>query len=389
MHPERRAVLLLGVFCCLARTQAQDPVCVPLEFGTRIAIFRGNDTPPTHLDEWNKYAFDFVLPVGSPVYAAASGTVVVVKEDSAGPTGQWRDNNQIAILHEDGFAALYEHLKKDGVAVVVGQQVLAGDLIGWSGNTGNSAGPHLHFVMRGWRDMLQPAVPTRFLEVQNGGVPKTNEMVVSRNFPIREIVGELADLIELYGVCADADAREALAPELGRVSREKMPETVRRRIAAVKDRSDLRAIHERWRKKLLDRVEAELTGARDRLTTLRAGGTPEAIHRFATLAHRDFAFCDQVREFEASAKEQKKALGPSLDDPKLEALLRYRSAVTSAVRAEIKWLGTRKGLDQTAPRSVKALFEAAIKVAPSEETRTALERHLESPPFGAESRPSR
>lgn len=47
----------------------------------------------------------------------------------------------------DNTWAIYVHLKVNGVAVTEGQRVNVGDLIGYSGNTGNSTGPHLHFAV--------------------------------------------------------------------------------------------------------------------------------------------------------------------------------------------------------------------------------------------------
>ena len=49
------------------------------------------------------------------------------------------------VLHDDWTTGEYYHLKKDGVLVEVGDRVVAGQKIGLSGNTGNSALPHLHF----------------------------------------------------------------------------------------------------------------------------------------------------------------------------------------------------------------------------------------------------
>ncbi|WP_277619852.1 M23 family metallopeptidase [Chryseobacterium angstadtii] len=49
-------------------------------------------------------------------------------------------------MHPDGTFAQYYHLKQNGVKVNIGDQVKKGDVIGLSGNTGWSKGPHLHFV---------------------------------------------------------------------------------------------------------------------------------------------------------------------------------------------------------------------------------------------------
>ncbi len=97
-----------------------------------------------------QYAMDFVMPVGTPLHAAREGIVIYVKEDSkkGGPSKEfYNDANYIAIEHPDGTYAEYVHLKYKGAVVKPGQKVKQGDLIGYSGNTGYTHGPHLHFAV--------------------------------------------------------------------------------------------------------------------------------------------------------------------------------------------------------------------------------------------------
>ncbi|MEW1720643.1 peptidoglycan DD-metalloendopeptidase family protein [Streptomyces sp. NPDC093109] len=82
---------------------------------------------------------DFVVPTGTAVKAIGPGEVV-----TAGAGGDY--GNQVVIRHEDGTYSQYAHLSQ--VKAVVGQSVLGGTLIGWSGATGNVTGPHLHFEVR-------------------------------------------------------------------------------------------------------------------------------------------------------------------------------------------------------------------------------------------------
>ncbi len=79
---------------------------------------------------------DFVVKSGTDVMAAATGTVV-----KAGNEGAY--GNAITIKHADGMKTMYAHLSK--IKVKVGQEVGVGEVIGKSGSTGNSTGPHLHF----------------------------------------------------------------------------------------------------------------------------------------------------------------------------------------------------------------------------------------------------
>jgi len=96
----------------------------------------------------NAYSLDFSHKLGTEIFAARSGKVIITKSDSnqACLTKECaKYNNKIVILHDDGTFAEYVHLKKDGVIVNKGDDVKQGQLIGYSGNTGWSKGPHLHF----------------------------------------------------------------------------------------------------------------------------------------------------------------------------------------------------------------------------------------------------
>lgn len=83
---------------------------------------------------------DYGVPIGTQVAAAAPGKVEKAEND---PTGF---GNYIKIDHGNGIKTIYGHLSHWGV--MVGQQVMEGQVIGQSGNTGNSTGPHLHFEVR-------------------------------------------------------------------------------------------------------------------------------------------------------------------------------------------------------------------------------------------------
>ena len=98
----------------------------------------------------SRYAVDFAMPVGTPVLAARGGVVmdVVEKHNRGGASRRYaRYANFVVIMHDDGTTGEYYHLRKNGAAVNVGDKVEAGDLIGYSGNTGFSSLPHLHFAV--------------------------------------------------------------------------------------------------------------------------------------------------------------------------------------------------------------------------------------------------
>ncbi len=83
---------------------------------------------------------DIACPEGTPILAAADGTVVV-----ANSTDSWGGSYgyYVKIQHDGTYSTLYAHCSQ--IAVTGGQQVVKGQVIGYVGSTGNSSGNHLHF----------------------------------------------------------------------------------------------------------------------------------------------------------------------------------------------------------------------------------------------------
>ena len=71
------------------------------------------------------------------------------------------------ILHDDGTMGVYLHLMKGSVAVREGQRVETGTRIARSGNTGNSTGPHLHFVVQRNVGLAIESIPFDFSQPVN------------------------------------------------------------------------------------------------------------------------------------------------------------------------------------------------------------------------------
>lgn len=90
---------------------------------------------------------DYGAPVGTPVYAAAEGTVIVSRFRTLSDPWFGGYGNYIVIEHPNGTQTLYGHLSV--VYVAVGAHVDQRQSIGETGNTGHSTGPHLHFEVRG------------------------------------------------------------------------------------------------------------------------------------------------------------------------------------------------------------------------------------------------
>ena len=85
---------------------------------------------------------DISVPEGTPIRAAASGTVILMQSEyESGGYG-----NYTCIDHGGGLSTCYAH--QSSFSTSVGAQVSQGDVIGLSGNTGHSTGPHLHFEVR-------------------------------------------------------------------------------------------------------------------------------------------------------------------------------------------------------------------------------------------------
>lgn len=84
--------------------------------------------------------FDFMADKGTPIYATADGTVTLARMTMGG------FGNQIMINHNNGYKTRYAHLQRgNAFAVKEGDIVKRGQLIGYMGNSGRSAGNHLHY----------------------------------------------------------------------------------------------------------------------------------------------------------------------------------------------------------------------------------------------------
>lgn len=102
-------------------------------------IVGGKKTQGIH----GRNGIDLAAPSGTPIYAAAAGTVILARSDGwNGGYGKY-----IVIQHPNGTQTLYSHMSK--VMVNRGDKVTRGERIGSVGNTGRSTGPHVHFEVHG------------------------------------------------------------------------------------------------------------------------------------------------------------------------------------------------------------------------------------------------
>ncbi len=108
----------------------------------------------SHFLKSNLYAVDIEMLVGTTVLAARDGIVADTEaRHGARPDEEPAsyDGNFIRVRHEDGSIATYAHLKHQGVVVKPGDAVKAGQLLGFSGATGDVDRPHLHFGVSRWQ----------------------------------------------------------------------------------------------------------------------------------------------------------------------------------------------------------------------------------------------
>ncbi|WP_244139498.1 urea transporter [Mucilaginibacter ginkgonis] len=166
--PERNLYQFINQKKRLARL---DYFPLVLPFMGRWTVSQGYNGSITHLGDWG-HALDFVITdsdgntykypgiepgdfycYNKPVLACGDGVIEAVVnhiEDNiigeVNLTENW--GNTVVIKHIDGLYSKVSHLKKDSIAVKVGQWVSTGDLLGLCGNSGRSPEPHLHFQVQ-------------------------------------------------------------------------------------------------------------------------------------------------------------------------------------------------------------------------------------------------
>ena len=152
-------------------------VGVPFACGRIYTVSQGHDTG-SHLSN-DTHAWDFRMPVGTPIVAAKDGVVRMARGDStqgACDPKMASFSNYVVIDHGDGLETQYLHFS--AVTVAVGERVKQGQLIGFSGNTGWSCGPHLHFKVAkaGGKSWNNPSVPAN---IEGYGDPVRDTLIAA------------------------------------------------------------------------------------------------------------------------------------------------------------------------------------------------------------------
>ena len=135
--------------------------------GGPFRLSQGPNGKYSHFGAKGRYAMDIAMPEGTPIIAARSGVVIKTENEQTGK-GSNPSGNFVRILHDDGTMGVYLHLMKGSVSVKEGQHVTVGSALARSGNTGNSTGPHLHFVIQRNVGLALESIPYEFAQpVQN------------------------------------------------------------------------------------------------------------------------------------------------------------------------------------------------------------------------------
>ena len=154
-----------------ASHQSEHHYLFPYRHGTKHVVGQGYNGRFSHSRPGENHSLDFNMEPNTPIHAARAGVVARVKESSnrGGPSQRYSNSgNYIIIMHNDGSFGHYVHLIQNGALVRVGQYVAAGAHIGYSGNTGFSSGPHLHFDVRVPQlNGGMQTVPTKFVHYNN------------------------------------------------------------------------------------------------------------------------------------------------------------------------------------------------------------------------------
>ena len=118
----------------------------------------------THFTKAMLQAVDIAMPEGVAIVAARAGFVEALAGHYGGSADEeplTYEGNFVRVRHADGTAAIYAHLRHRGVAVAVGDAVEEGQLLGYSGATGDVERPHLHFAVirmqknsAGWQEEI-------------------------------------------------------------------------------------------------------------------------------------------------------------------------------------------------------------------------------------------
>lgn len=151
------------------------PQYLPWTPGRAVHVNQSNYGRRTHLNDSNAHSWDFGLPLGSDVVAGIAGVVESTGDDCDVLDSRGCNNgygNFVKLRVADETCASFLHLSE--VFVGEGDAVAVGEIVGRSGSSGNSSGPHLHYEREDCR--TGRSFETTFYEA---GKPIEGQTVVS------------------------------------------------------------------------------------------------------------------------------------------------------------------------------------------------------------------
>ncbi len=125
---------------------------------------------------------DYCAPSGTPVHAAAGGTVRI-----AGRKGV--NGNLVALQHERDYETFYAHLSRFAPGIKPGVRVKQRQLIGYVGSTGRSTGPHLHFALKRSGRFVDPNS-----QLNGPGLPLAARELGAYKQRVRALLDQLAEI---------------------------------------------------------------------------------------------------------------------------------------------------------------------------------------------------
>ncbi len=163
---------------------ADSEYILPFEPRQTYKLQNGNCPTNPNWGHQRTFAYDFGTPMGTNILAMRGGTVIAsISHQPDVPDCSVGGGNIVFIQHSDGSVAFYGHFKQNSVMVEVGDRVNQGQLLAQSGNSGCSAGPHVHvqvYRQAGPYDR-QYSLPINFSN-SDGPLNSQGSLVIGENY---------------------------------------------------------------------------------------------------------------------------------------------------------------------------------------------------------------
>ena len=331
---------------------------LPFEYGTEVGVWWTSDEGE---DETSRYGVEFgPFPARTPVVAIASGKVIFVKENADGPTGKEAVANKVAIQLANGSVTTYNHLRKDGAIVEVGDTVLAGDRIAFAASLGKPTECLVRVELHE-SEMHGKSVVMHFAEGHSEDrVLDAGQLVKSRN---RLRVGALADLVELeeeYALCAGLGAQGAVVEEMRKFADSANADRMTIALKKCNGRDDLPELFAAARKRLLSRWNSDATAALARLDAALAASKRDEALLLGRCAVFDFGGGEQEKALKERLAPLRTKDAMSATDAKFSAETEFRKALGAAATAERAARREARADRRADWKGVEKLYRAAL-----------------------------